>query len=70
MLDSVKSRDGETIFIHNIESIKTKFCKRYENDGSTVIHYPSGYSYVRGVSGQEYEVSDLVLEEKGLINGK
>lgn len=67
MLDSVKSLNGETIFIQNIESIITKYCKRYENDGSTIIRYPSGYSYVRGVSGQEYEVSDIDLREKGLI---
>ena len=67
MLDSVKSIDGEIIFIHNIESIKTKYCKRYENDGNTVFHYPSGYSYVRGVSGREYEVNDINLKDKGLI---
>lgn len=67
MLDSLKSRDGEIIFIHNIESIITKYCTRYENNGNTVIRYPSGYSYVRGVSGQKYEVSDLDLKEKGLI---
>ena len=65
MLDSVKSLNGETIFIQNIEAIRTKYCKQYENDGITV--FPSGYSWVRGISGQEYEVSDINLKDKGLI---
>ena len=66
-IERVKSKDGEIIFIHNIESIITKYCTSHGNDNDTVIRYPSGYSYVRGVSGQKYEVSDLYLKEKGLI---